>query len=148
MRQCLRYVKMIVFRPAVFTKHDAEIEFLPFYFYFNRICKLLRRGFKFCRQLRKAVKIAAVIKFAVIGQRVLNNAVIGQFAVAKGFAAVSSKSSVVFAHAPVFVNFTFINGNVAENNADIIIGSGVYYFFAKASQSSRKDFCSHKSPIK
>ena len=131
---------MIVFRPAVLTKHDAELEFLPFYFYFNRMCKLLRRGFKFCRQLRKAVKIAAVVKFAVIGQRVLNNAVIMQFAVAKGFAAVSSKSGVVFAHAPVFVNFASVNGNVAENNADIIIGGGVYNFFAKGFAVIQKRF--------
>ena len=131
---------MIVFRPAVLTKHNAELEFLPFYFHFNRMCKLLRRGFKFCRQLRKAVKIAAVVKFAVIGQRVLNNAVIGQFAVAKGFAAVSSKSGVVFAHAPVLVNFASVNGNVAENNADIIIGSGVYYFFAKGFAVLQKRF--------
>ena len=131
---------MIVFRPAVLTKHNAELEFLPLYFQFNRICKLLRRGFKFCRQLRKAVKITAVVKFAVIGQRVLNNAVIGQFAVAKGFAAVSSKSGVVFAHAPVFVNFASVNGNVAENNADIIIGSGVYNFFAKGFAVLQKRF--------
>ena len=131
---------MIVFRPAVFTKHDAKIKLLPFYFNFDRMCKLLRCGFKFCRQLRKAVKIAAVIKFAVIWQRVLNNAVVGQFAVAKGFAAVSSKSGVVFAHAPVLVNFVSVNGNVAENNADIIIGSSVYNFFAKGFAVLQKRF--------
>ena len=131
---------MIVFRPAVLTKHDAELEFLPLYFHFNRMCKLLRCGFKFCRQLRKAVKIAAVIKFAVIGQRVLNNAVIRQFAAAKGFAAVSSKSGVVFAHASVLVNFASVNGNVTENNADIIIGSGVYNFFAKGFAVLQKRF--------
>ena len=131
---------MIVFRPAVLTKHNAELDFLPLYFHFNGMCKLLRRGFKFCRQLRKAVKIAAVVKFTVIGQRVLNNAVIGQFAVAKGFAAVSSKSGVVFAHAPVLVNFVFINGYVAENNADIIIGSCAYNFFAKGFAVLQKRF--------
>ena len=131
---------MIVFRPAVLTKHNAKLEFLPLYFYFNGICKLLRCGFKFCRQLRKAVKIAAVVKFTVIGQRMLNNAVIRQFAVAKGFAAVSSKSGVVFAHAPVFVNFGSVNSNVAENNADIIIGSSVYNFFAKGFAVLQKRF--------
>ena len=82
---------MIVFGPAVLTKHNAELEFMPFYFHFNGMCKLLRRGFKFCRQLRKAVKIAAVVKFSVIGQRMLDYKIIRQFAAAKGFAAVSSK---------------------------------------------------------
>ena len=104
------------------------------------MCKLLRSGFKFCRQLRKAVKIAAVVKFSVIGQRMLDYKIIRQFAAAKGFAAVSSKSGVIFAPAPVLINFGSVNGNVAENNADIIIGSGVYYFFSKGFAVLKKRF--------
>lgn len=63
--------------------------------------------------------MTVVIKFAVVGQGIFYDKIIGQGAVSQQLAVLRGKGGVVFAGASVFIAFAVIDGDIAEDYAQL-----------------------------
>lgn len=63
--------------------------------------------------------MTVVIKFAVVGQGIFYDKIIGQGAVSQQLAVLRGKGCVVFAGASVFIAFAVIDGDIAEDYAQL-----------------------------
>lgn len=85
----------------------------------ERLVQLADVFVKLQGQLPQAVKMTVVVKFTVVGQGVFDDKVVGQGAVGQQLAVLGGKSGVVFAGASVFVAFAVVDGDIAEDDAQI-----------------------------
>ena len=65
--------------------------------------------------------MTVVIKFAVVGQGIFYDKIIGQGAVSQQPAVLRGKGGVVFAGASVFIAFAVIDGDIAEDYAQLAV---------------------------
>ena len=112
--QRLRYVEVIVFRPAVFAQHDADAQGGAADDDFQRMQCFADTSTFFGAELLQAVKMTAVVKFAVVGQRCFDEEA-ASLITAEQLTVLAGKGGVVFAHASVLVELAGLCGNAAED---------------------------------
>ena len=121
--QQLRYIIMIVFRPAVFAQKDPQFQLPAPEGKGDRLHQVFDGHIRpqFRQQFGDAVEVPAVVEFPVVRQGSLADEGVGQ-AAPEEFSVLGHKSGIVLPQPAVFIDFGRVGGNVSENYAQAFTG--------------------------